>query len=101
MDLAIPADYRVKLKETETKDKYLDLAREFQKTVEHERGGYINCNWCSWYSYQRIGNRARGLRNKRMGGDNPYSISEKKRLGDLRRLIVTQTPVTANQLTLM
>ena len=31
MDFAVPADLRVKLKESEKKDKYLDLAREFKK----------------------------------------------------------------------
>ena len=31
MDLAVPADHRVKLKENEWKDKYLDLARELKK----------------------------------------------------------------------
>ena len=30
MDLAVPADHRVKFKETEKKDKYLDLAMEFR-----------------------------------------------------------------------
>ena len=31
MDFAVPADYRVKLKESEKKDKYLDLAWESKK----------------------------------------------------------------------
>ena len=31
MDNAVPADHRVKLKESEKKDKYLDLARELKK----------------------------------------------------------------------
>ena len=31
MDLAVPADHRVKLKENEKKDKFLDLARELKK----------------------------------------------------------------------
>ena len=31
MDLAVPADHRVKLKESEKKANYLDLAREFKK----------------------------------------------------------------------
>ena len=31
MDFAVPADYRVKLKEKEKKEKYLDLARELKK----------------------------------------------------------------------
>ena len=31
VDFAVLADYRVKLKESEKKDKYLDLAREVKK----------------------------------------------------------------------
>ena len=31
VDVAVPADHRIKLKESEKKDKYLDLAREFKK----------------------------------------------------------------------
>ena len=31
MDFAVPADYRIKLKESEKKDKFLDLARRLKK----------------------------------------------------------------------
>ena len=31
VDFAVPADHRIKLKECEKRDKYLDLAREFFK----------------------------------------------------------------------
>ena len=31
MDFAVPADHRVKLKESEKMDRYLDLARELKK----------------------------------------------------------------------
>ena len=31
VDFAVPADYRIKLKECEKKNKYLDLARELKK----------------------------------------------------------------------
>ena len=31
MDFAVPADYRIKLKECEKKDKYIDLTRELKK----------------------------------------------------------------------
>ena len=31
MDIAVPADHKMKLKEYEKKDKYLDLARELKK----------------------------------------------------------------------
>ena len=43
MDFVVPADQRVKLKESEKKDKYLDCALEFPKTVEHENDVYTNC----------------------------------------------------------
>ena len=31
VDFAVPADFRIKLKECEKKDKHLDLARELKK----------------------------------------------------------------------
>ena len=31
VDFAVPADHKIKLKESEEKDKYLDLARELKK----------------------------------------------------------------------
>ena len=31
VDIAVPADHRINLKESEKKDKYLDLAREIKK----------------------------------------------------------------------
>ena len=31
VDFAVPADYRIKLKESEKKDEYLDLAKELKK----------------------------------------------------------------------
>ena len=33
VDFDAPADHRIKLKECEKKDKYLDLARELKKTI--------------------------------------------------------------------
>ena len=36
VDFAVPADHRIKLKECEKRDKYLDLARELKKTMEYE-----------------------------------------------------------------
>ena len=46
MDFAVPADHRVKLKENE-KDKYLNLASEWKKNVEHKSDVYTNYNWYS------------------------------------------------------
>ena len=48
VDFAVSADHWIKLKESEKKDKYLDLAKELKKTMEHESDVYINYNWCSW-----------------------------------------------------
>ena len=52
MEFAELTDYRVKLKENEKKEKYLDLTSELKKYVEHESDGDTNFNWCVWYSYR-------------------------------------------------
>ena len=49
VDFALPTDHRIKLKECEKRDKYLDLARELKKTVEHENDNNTNCDWCFWH----------------------------------------------------
>ena len=91
MDFAVLADHRVKLKESEKKDKYLGT----EETVEHGRDGYTNYNWCFWYSDQKFGKRSRRPGNKRSSGDNPNdSIIEigpnsEKSPGDFRKLVVT------------
>ena len=50
VDFAVSADHRIKLKECEKKDKYLDLARELKKTMKHEGDDCTNCDWCFWHS---------------------------------------------------
>ena len=102
MDFVILADHRVKLKESEKKDKYLDLAREMKKkTVEHENGSYASCNWCSWYSDQRIATKTWELGNKRTSRSHAcYSIAEigqntEKSPEELKRVAVVQTSVKA------
>ena len=52
VDFTIPADHWVKLKESEKKDKHLDLTRE-QKITEHESDSNTNCYWLAQYSHQR------------------------------------------------
>ena len=47
MDFAVPTDHRIKLKEIGKRDKYLDLAREVKKTMEHESDSDTNCNLCT------------------------------------------------------
>ena len=45
MDFTVPVDHRVKIKENETRDKYLDLTRELLKTLEYEGDCYTNFRW--------------------------------------------------------
>ena len=63
MDSAIPADTRIKLKASEKRNRYLDLATELKKkkTMEHEGNGDTNCNWCTWNNTQRIGKETGNL----------------------------------------
>ena len=99
VDFAVPADQRVKLKENETKEKYLNLAKELKKYMEHEGNNDTNRDWCFWYSHQKIIKGTGELGNKRTSRDHPnYYIMEngqdtEKSPGDLRRLVVTQIPV--------
>ena len=72
------ADLRVKLKKSEKKDKYKNLARELKKTVEHEIVGDTNCNWCTWYNHLRIGTMTGGLGSKRFGETCCHSDSSEK-----------------------
>ena len=48
VDFTVPADHRIKLKESEKKNKYLDLARKLKKTMEHEGDNCTNRGWCFW-----------------------------------------------------
>ena len=45
VDIAVPVGHRVELKESEKKDKCLDLARELEKTVKNENDVYTNYEW--------------------------------------------------------
>ena len=48
-DFIVPAEHRIKLKELEKRDKYLDLCWVLKKTMEHEGDDHTNCDWCFWY----------------------------------------------------
>ena len=91
----------------EKRVKYLDLAREFKKTMEREGDNYTNCDWCFWHGNKRIIEGPGGFGSWRPSGDHPNnSIIENcqntvKSPGDLRKLSVTQSPVKDHQLTLM
>ena len=100
---------QIKLKESKKGDKYLDLARELKK-LWNMKLTVINCNWCSWYSYQRISTGTGELGNQSSGDHPKYSISKmsqnsKKSPGDLLSLIyrmigrveVIKWPITFSQ----
>ena len=78
-----------------------------EKPVEYESDGNNNCNWCSWYSHQKIDTWTGGFGNKRTNGDHPnYSFikigqNAEKSPGDLRRLAATQTPIRKYRLMLL
>ena len=71
VDFAVLADHRIKLKEFEKRDKYLDLAKELKKTVEHEGGNNTNCEWCFWHGNWRISKGPEGLGSWRPSRDHP------------------------------
>ena len=48
VDFPVPADHRIKLKECEKKDKYLDLAKELKKLWNMKVTNKTNCDWCFW-----------------------------------------------------
>ena len=72
--------------------------------MEHENDGDTNCNG---RALKKIGSRTGGLGNNRTSGDHPnnsiFEIAQNtgKSPGDLRKLIVTHTPVGNHLLTLM
>ena len=107
MDFAVTANHRLRLKESEKKDKYLDIARKFLKTVGYKSDDYTDCNWCSWYSYQRIDTKTGGPGNNRTSRDYPsqriikIGQNTEKSSGDLIGLAVTQTPIENHLLSLM
>ena len=100
MDFAVPADPRIKLKECEKKDKYLDLARELKKLWNMKvtivpivigTFGTITKGLLKGMEDLEVGGRV-----ETMNGQNPETSP-----GDFRRRAVTQTPVKDHQLILM
>ena len=97
------AYHRVKLTDSEKRDKYLDLLDKW-KNWEQEGVGYTHSNWRAPYSHQRIDMQARGFGNKSTSRDHPNSSlvesgqNSEKSPGDLRRLAETQAPVKSLQL---
>ena len=48
VDFAVPADHRIKQNECEKKDKYLNLAWELKKTMEHEGDNLYQLLLAQW-----------------------------------------------------
>ena len=71
MDSTVPVDYKVKPKESEKRNKFLDVTKKPQKTMENEDDIDINCNWRSQYSLQRTGKGTGGFENKGTSGNQP------------------------------
>ena len=71
VDFAVPTDHRIKLKEWEKRDKYLDLARELKKTMEQDGDNYTNCDWCFWHGNKRIIKGPERFGSWRPSGDHP------------------------------
>ena len=93
----------IKLKESEKKDKYLDLARELKKLCNMK----VTIMPIVIGAFVTVTKGTGTLGGRRTSGDQPnYNIIEigqntEKSLGDLRRLAITQTPTKDHQLKLM
>ena len=107
MDFDVPADLRVKVKEIEKKDKYLNLARELKNALKHEGDIVTKCSWCTRKNSQEITTGTGRLGNKRKSEDHPnyriikISKNTEESPSDLQRFAVTQTPGKYHQLTLV
>ena len=107
MDFAVPADHKIKVKESEKKDKYPRPCKGIENTMEHEGDNSTYRDWCFWYNHRRIIKGTGGIGGWRTrGGHLKNNIIEngqntEKSPGDLRRLVVSPTPVRDHQLKLM
>ena len=105
-NFAVPADYKVNLKENEKRDEYIEPSRELKKSIEHEDVSDTNCDGCIWNNPKRIAKSPGRLGNRTCGDYTDYSIinigqNTEKCPGDLRRLTVNKTVVKTHPLTLV
>ena len=98
VDFAVPADHRIKLKEWEKRNKYLDLAREL-KNLWNMKVTIIPIVTGAFFTVTK--GLLKGLEDLEVGGIIENGQNTEKSPGDLRRLAVTQSPVKDHQLTLM
>ena len=57
------ADHRLKIKENEKENEYLNCTRELKKSVKRERDSDTNSDWCTWNECL-----VRGLEELEIGG---------------------------------
>ena len=85
-------------------DKFLDLARESKKAVEHEDKLDTNWSWCAWNCHQDLENETGGTENQRKNPDLPdprmvkIDLNTEKSPGDQSKLAATQTLMKPHQL---
>ena len=65
MDFAVRVDHKGKINENKNKDKYMSLARELKKAMEHEGDGDTKCNQCTWNSLHMVGKEAERVGNQK------------------------------------
>ena len=104
VDFDILADHRVKLKESEKRDKYLDLVRELEKKpMEYKSDRDTNCGWYSRYSHQCL---VQGLKDFEIRGwietilTTALLKSARILRRVLRKLAVPKNPVRNHRLAL-
>ena len=96
--------------ENQRKRKERQVLRPCKRTktvMEHGGDGDTDCIWCTWNDPQLLGNEAGRVGNRWTSRDYPIHCIAKnvqdteKSPGNLRRLVITQTPLKDNQLTLV
>ena len=95
MVFAVPVDNRVKSKENEKRDKYLDLARKLtkqktkkkQKTKTNKTNWNTNCDERPRYCHPRISKETGRLGNERTNGDYPALLRSPKILRRVRETL--------------
>ena len=96
--LCCPPDHRIRLKESEKKDKYLDIARESKKLWNMK----VTMILIVIGAFDTVTNGLlKGLENSEVGGRVETIQTPRIVRRVLRALAVTQTPVKDHQLKLM
>ena len=110
VDFAVPADHRIKLKECEKNDKYLDLARELKKLWNMQvtvipivigAFGTVTKGLLKGLEDLEVGGRVETIPTTTLLRTARILRRVLETCGDLWRLAVTQTHVKIHQLTLM